>query len=240
MAGDMEVIAPYEDIDSGKVLNKEGLLELSNQIKSYIDANSGGGNNTNIGWDEPIFSIISSGLINGFSLGGLPTHIETVGDLATALLTAKGGIIDGYTLYSGLTPKAINEAMGTDYGFRKLSITTSSSYITSTYYTSTNTSNLGISRKNIIFLLVGDTVFLAESLAIMRNVMGYNFASLIMLPTTDRINYTNNRLTTILPALDNAITNVATRIPSAPTTDGTYTLQCVVSSGTPTYSWVSV
>jgi hypothetical protein len=31
-----------------------------------------------------------------------------------------------------------------------------------------------------------------------------------------------------------------TRVPTAPTTDGTYTLQCVVSSGAPTYSWVSV
>lgn len=31
----------------------------------------------------------------------------------------------------------------------------------------------------------------------------------------------------------------ATNIPDAPTTDGTYTLQCTVSSGTPTYSWVS-
>lgn len=29
-------------------------------------------------------------------------------------------------------------------------------------------------------------------------------------------------------------------IPSAPIADGTYTLQVVVSSGTPTYSWVSV
>ena len=36
-----------------------------------------------------------------------------------------------------------------------------------------------------------------------------------------------------------AIDEVAIRIPAAPTIDGTYTLQCVVSSGTPTYSWVS-
>ena len=28
------------------------------------------------------------------------------------------------------------------------------------------------------------------------------------------------------------------RIPAAPTTDGTYTLQCVVSNGEPTYSWI--
>ena len=31
----------------------------------------------------------------------------------------------------------------------------------------------------------------------------------------------------------------ATNIPTAPTTDGTYTLQCTVSNGTATYSWVS-
>lgn len=29
-------------------------------------------------------------------------------------------------------------------------------------------------------------------------------------------------------------------IPSAPTTDGTYMLKCVVSSGTPTYSWEEI
>jgi hypothetical protein len=28
------------------------------------------------------------------------------------------------------------------------------------------------------------------------------------------------------------------KIPDAPTTDGTYTLQAVVSGGVPTYSWV--
>lgn len=34
--------------------------------------------------------------------------------------------------------------------------------------------------------------------------------------------------------------NIANTIPDPPTTNGTYTLRCVVSSGTPTYSWVSV
>lgn len=29
-------------------------------------------------------------------------------------------------------------------------------------------------------------------------------------------------------------------IPPAPTTDGTYMLKCVVSSGTPTYSWEEI
>ena len=33
----------YNDIDSGKVLNKEGLLALCNQIKTEIANNSGGG-----------------------------------------------------------------------------------------------------------------------------------------------------------------------------------------------------
>ena len=36
------------------------------------------------------------------------------------------------------------------------------------------------------------------------------------------------------------VNDIATRIPVAPTTNGTYTLRCVVSGGTPTYSWVSV
>ena len=34
--------------------------------------------------------------------------------------------------------------------------------------------------------------------------------------------------------------NSGSSIPSAPTTDGTYMLKCVVSSGTPTYSWEEI
>lgn len=40
-------------------------------------------------------------------------------------------------------------------------------------------------------------------------------------------------------AIDEVATNLNTRIPSAPTTDGDYVLKVSVSNGTPTYSWVA-
>ena len=47
----------------------------------------------------------------------------------------------------------------------------------------------------------------------------------------------------VRPLILNAMSNemlTQRALPVPPTTNGTYTLQCVVSSGTPTYSWVSV
>lgn len=44
---------------------------------------------------------------------------------------------------------------------------------------------------------------------------------------------------TIKGAIDEVASNLNTRIPSAPTTDGNYVLKVSVSSGTPTYSWVA-
>ena len=44
---------------------------------------------------------------------------------------------------------------------------------------------------------------------------------------------------TIKGAIDEVVSNMDTRIPTAPTTDGDYVLKVSVSSGTPTYSWVS-
>lgn len=39
--------------------------------------------------------------------------------------------------------------------------------------------------------------------------------------------------------IENAVEDLAAAIPDLPSTDGTYVLQLVVSSGEATYSWVS-
>lgn len=44
---------------------------------------------------------------------------------------------------------------------------------------------------------------------------------------------------TIKGAIDEVVSNMNTRIPTAPTTDGNYVLKVVVADGTPTYSWVA-
>lgn len=41
MAG--ENVITYNSIDSNKLMNKAGVLELSAKIKAYVDANAGGG-----------------------------------------------------------------------------------------------------------------------------------------------------------------------------------------------------
>lgn len=43
----------------------------------------------------------------------------------------------------------------------------------------------------------------------------------------------------ITPLIGYNVNELMTRLPKAPTTDGTYNLQATVASGTPTYSWVS-
>ena len=44
---------------------------------------------------------------------------------------------------------------------------------------------------------------------------------------------------TFHPIIGDAVNGLIDRVPTAPTTDGTYNLQVTVASGTPTYSWVS-
>ena len=44
---------------------------------------------------------------------------------------------------------------------------------------------------------------------------------------------------TFHPIIGNAVDGLIDRVPTAPTTDGTYNLQVTVASGVPTYSWVS-
>ena len=48
----------------------------------------------------------------------------------------------------------------------------------------------------------------------------------------------NPKILSGIPAKE--LTDRIKAVPPAPETNGTYTLRCVVSSGTPTYSWVSV
>ena len=50
--------------------------------------------------------------------------------------------------------------------------------------------------------------------------------------------YKNYALGRALADINTDISAITTRIPPAPTTDGDYTLRCIVSNGTPTYTWM--
>ena len=50
---------------------------------------------------------------------------------------------------------------------------------------------------------------------------------------------TASNLNRIEDGIDTLDKLIVTYIPDPPTTDGAYTLKCVVTNGTPTYSWAS-
>ena len=63
--------------------------------------------------------------------------------------------------------------------------------------------------------------------AILQNILGAD----------NDIPEPTSRIETLLIALGAKIDALSSSIPAAPTTDGTYTLTCVVSEGEPAYSW---
>lgn len=234
----------YNDIDSGKVLNKEGLLALCNQIKTEIANNSGGGSSEVIDWSEPLFVVLGSGLVSNFSLGKNIGSYSSVADLAAALKQNKiAGTSAGFG-YTSFSIKDLNDAMGTNYAGEKFSIDfTNSTPITATYYSATSTSNINSgSRTAVSLMIVGNEIWCVNGgVSGLRQLFGFNLSQILQLKTYNATNYTSSRLDQAIYQLDTAILSKQDAIiPSAPTTDGTYTLQCVVSSGTPTYSWVAV
>ena len=274
MAGDMEAIAPYEDIDSGKVLNKEGLLALCNQIKAEI-TNSGGGSSYTAGNG---IDIDSNGVISR-----TPSVVPLLGMLYV-IEANNTGIYNSNswvnTFFGGSTNNwALNNATGREKHIKNLK-TFGMTYLPQGFNGDSNGSYL----KQIINAVGGDDV--STSLPIVgasneinaqytigMGVMSFDYSYMTMLGYQNKpvliifdgskskgsnyrwyfiqnpekvfqnkyFNSVSGLTSHSVPqAIDEVATNLNTRVPTAPTTDGTYTLQCVVSSGTPTYSWVSV
>ena len=234
----------YSFIDSNKVLNKEGLLALCNQIKTEIADNSGGGSEV-LDWSEPLFSVLSSGVVSNFNLGGsVVGSYSSIANLAAGLKQNKIAATSPSFGYTSFSIKHLNDEMGTNYAGRKFSIDfTSNTPITNNYYDATSTANINAGGRNSVgFIIVGNEIWCVNGgLNGLRSLFGFNLSQVLSLKTYNATNYTNSRLDQAIYQLDTAISSKQDAIiPSAPTADGTYTLQCVVSSGTPTYSWVSV
>lgn len=245
----------YSDIDSGKVLNKEGLLELCSQIKTEIANNSGGGssytagdginidsngviNREKIDLGEPIFSLFNSGLIPNFSPGTNWGSYNSLSNLINGLNQNKVAQTSASFGWVSFSIKDINDALGTNYVARKFSQNTTTQEITNEYLSATSTVNLNSgARESRQLMIVGNEIWVAQNL---KAIFGYSLGQVINIKYYNQDNYTHQRLDQIIDDLDTAISSKQDAIiPAAPTTDGTYTLQCVVSSGTPTYSWVS-
>lgn len=252
----------YSDIDSGKVLNKEGLLELSNQIKSYIDANVGGGSSYTAGngieidangvisktsGALPLFVLLSyiltgtqTGQYNQTNTNNIMAHSmlgKAKTDTHIANLKAYGMTITSDGTSQALM-RAIVSAMG-DVVANTFYYCGVSSSVNNQYTLSAGNSQANTADAYMDFGMNNDPTLILFN---PNEAYGsYYRWYIIKLPwKLFQNHYFNSQKGLTSHSIAGAIDEVATRVPSAPTTDGTYMLKCVVSSGTPTYSWESV
>ena len=280
----------YSDIDSGKVLNKEGLLELSGQIKGYI--------NTNMPQSYTLPTASTS------TLGGVKVDGETI-IISDGVISAVGGSGDGgssytagggieidennvisapgvktypmftsglngnvvssdillnvnneATLLNGLKNKQVMNCMATrgisiaysklyDYGFSGIYVI-NTNYQYNGVFPSPNILSLSDSSTGnyhfeygYIIMPINNKLFVYTKGS--SAVRAYYMADLVqnLVWKNNYVNLSGFRLSSYLDSIDNALTNINTRIPTAPTTDGTYKLTSTVASGTPTYSWAT-
>lgn len=210
----------YADIDAGKVLNKEGLLELSNQIKSYVDANAGGSSNNS-------FPMYVSGLIPS-------SRTLTKQEIIDKLLAGeviydppRGTQITSQELANHSRVKKIgpyNVSTGTVNNSNSSSFTLNNDYYYY-YVAGQKTSYQSYETAGVLF---------ESSTGAFGLEMPYADNQLAQQKTPYYLQLQINSLNSAISSKQDAI------IPSAPSADGTYMLKCVVSSGTPTYSWESV
>ena len=230
----------YSDIDSNKVLNKEGLLELCSQIKTEIANNSGSGGSTytagkNITIDanntinaQPE---ISAWILQSLLYAGTPFENEVVElnssnsttDFINALQAGKLIYIRNSVSWSGLGATLAN--LGYTKYIKIPQITVNSFGYTTYNLTLTNQQNWK-PEQPYYYQAYENTIFGAPSGGLAKWLRYYS---------------TNSGLSagTIWDAIDELAGNVATKFtaPTAPTTDGQYKLTSTITSGASTYSW---
>lgn len=239
----------YNDIDSGKVLNKEGLLELCNQIKTEIANNSGGGGSSytaggGISIDaNNVISTITPQML--FYDGGMGWNRSSNTKEQIIERLKRGEVV--YNPSSSITIQAselipsgririlgpINNNTGLINNTTSNSITLHNDYY---YY-------LIKGQRTTVSSYETGGVVLVSSNGDFYNLIPYYDGTLNPQKTSQYLHLNKqDKLTagTGISISNNVISSTVEGLPSAPTTDGTYTLQCVVSSGTSTYSWVAV
>lgn len=226
----------YSDIDSGKVLNKEGLLELCNQIKIEIANNSGGGGasytaGSGISISNNAISLITPNnhylaslffllLKNSVATTNLTTYGVDIWKAPSTKADCISALLNGYIVNPQADITVSQSDLGLLGNFQFL--------------------DFWAARNNKTFLT---TAVEGKSSHQLKTGRFYYYADRLLVEWRHPVDiwsqmplYTPDNTFSTIGAY---LTVLAGRIPAAPTTDGTYTLQCVVSSGTPTYSWVS-
>lgn len=214
----------YADIDAGKVLNKAGLLELSNQIKSYVDANVGGGSNADIGDVIQLFYAIT---VSPYNKGYL-SRVSTGSELLAGLLDGKICLTAGnWNTY------------GSDNRIQQTDLSNETVYIWRfANNKSTQADDLRFDANEAVYWDANKNILYRIPFYIWNKVYldstGHTLYSYLpsSVPTTgSKVVVLNSGA----PSWQDYVS-----LPTAPTTDGTYMLKCVVSSGTPTYSWEEI
>lgn len=242
MAGEMN---PIGNIDANKVLNKEGLLELSGQIKGYI--------NTNIPQPYTLPTASTS------TLGGVKVDGETI-TIDDGVISAVGGGSSGGTSIQDIMPLVYGLLMKTANANTNLVVASSNKndFITklkagrvvvgynsysnlekTDFWDSTDTLysienfNIPTSNRSSFSMGLNWRFFLYNNLLIYWNHSAKTIGDCIQIGQFYGMMASKITLADGLKYLyDNKLT-----IPTVPSTDGNYMLKCVVSSGTPTYSW---
>ena len=215
----------YSDIDSGKVLNKEGLLELCSQIKTEIANNSGSGGSSYTMF--PVQYTYNWSAVNNKQdfVDGLNSGKIVYTNSGFTITITPADITSGRTRFS---------VVGNSFSNNKVSVQQSQTSLqlkANKYYYLAKHSN-------------EDTIYMFGS--------PETWAASIPVEWTPSMTTYRETLHSLFDKKQNVLTagagininngtiSLTTVIPAAPTTDGTYMLKCVVSSGTPTYSWESV
>lgn len=243
MAGEQQVEEEitYNDIDTNKMVNKAGLLELSGKIKGYIQANAGGGTSYTAGDGIDITNDVISSTVKEFSkyyqppwfllFGAIPfTGGITVKGVSTkeeaADILAHGGSIY-YSTFSGNISFTGEELYDMGYHY----------YYTKNTNGDFNRNSISSSNTNNIITLgygSGNAYAIGECLVIgsRDDVKAFLLR---------KLGYDNSisglTATTIKDAIDELAARPVISIPADPTTDGTYVLTSTVTSGAATQSW---
>lgn len=174
-------------------------------------------------------------------------HVTTIQELADMLSKNGMALLDGASFYSGITPRIVNSAAGTNWTFWTRTVSSYNGAVTSS--TINADAEMGQRWSYVLFIRFGNAV-LKTWVDEIKNLLAYYRLQQTWAPPSQYNNYSklggkyHAQLETAITGLDYNLGQVKTRCPDLPRVDGsyvdgTYTLQVTVSSGTPTYSWVA-
>ena len=209
----------YNDIDANKMINKEGLLELSGQIKGYIQANMGSGDTITVYTGSNRYNSLNSEYRTTFDAttqAWLDSCLTDPSNVAKGVLVIDGVLAHIERIYNHKMLITWNDGIDGNY--------------------LDPTSNQGGGGYRIIY---------PENIKNLGYIIPhYDEISAvdIRIDSTTACDNKSKSLNKELRLLKNYYATKAElpQIPADPTTDGTYVLISTVSSGTATRTWENV